>query len=113
MATKKDTTVFATQALAKARITELFRDFSEAEILTYGTPATLIGGIEFTVVHQGRTSFDYDTESETASYHVFSVKTNEGPVYVKINLYYTSYEGLEVKGYSFTEPKEKTVVVFE
>lgn len=112
MVTKKATTEFATKELAKDRITELFRDFDEAKRLMYATPA-LLGGIEFTVAHTGRTSFDYETESETASYHVFSVKTNEGPVHVKIKLYYTSYDGLEVKGYSFVEPKEKTVVVFE
>lgn len=112
MATKKDTAGFATKALAKDRITELFRDFSEARGLMYGA-STSTGGIAFTVVHEGRTSFDYETESETASYHVFSVKTNEGPVHVKINLYYTSYNGLEVKGYSFVEPQQKTITVFE
>lgn len=112
MATKKDTAGFFTKAIAKDRITELFRDFSEAQALMYGD-STFIAGITFAEVHKGRTSFDYDTESETASYHVFSVKTNEGPIYVKINLYYTSYRGLEVKGYSFVEPKETTVVVFE
>lgn len=97
---------------AKERITEIFRDFDEAESLMYGKNAQ-IGGLIFTNEILGKTDYDYDTESKTGDFHVYSVKVADGKVYVKIKLYYTSYNGLQVRGYSFVEPKQKTITVFE
>lgn len=97
---------------AKERITEIFRDFDKAESLKYGGNSQ-IDGLIFTNEIEGKTDYDYDTESETGDFHVYSVKVADGKVYVKIKLYYTSYNGLQVRGYSFVEPQQKTITVFE
>ena len=99
----------------KQEIMEMFMDFSKSDALLYGNEKVEIDKFTFSLIKKGKTEYDYDNESESGNFHVYEVSSpkRDAKVYVKINLWYTSYEGLMVKGYSFVDPAKKTVIVYE
>lgn len=58
-----------------------------------------------------KSDVNYDTYEGSECYLVYYFKKHD--IYIKVEGYYTSYNGFDGKSYNQTSPKEKKVIVFE
>jgi len=90
------------QALSlEQRIFQCFMNVSVLHDL-FDSPRTLTSNkITFKLIDRGQTDFDYDSQDTQEASRIYQVED----IFIRLNGYFTSTEGLRVQSWEFVAPK--------